>query len=63
MDTLLADNANHGNAVAPNFHIIDVRSSFEYLGDVCPMQIALGLSTYSVTNVGHPSWNWPGTTT
>lgn len=36
VDALLADNANHGNAVAPNVHIIDVRSSFEYLADVCP---------------------------
>ncbi|MHB1326372.1 MAG: rhodanese-like domain-containing protein [Thermoleophilia bacterium] len=62
VDALLADNANHGNAVAPNVHIIDVRSSFEYLADVCPMQIALGLPTYSVTNVGHPSWNWPDAT-
>lgn len=62
VDALLADNANHGNAVAPNVHIIDVRSSFEYLADVCPMQIALGLPTYSVTNVGHPSWNWSDAT-
>lgn len=62
VDALLADNANHGNPVAPNVHIIDVRSSFEYLADVCPMQIALGLPTYSVTNVGHPSWNWPDAT-
>ncbi len=59
VDTMLANNANHGNAVAPNVHIIDVRSSFEYLADVCPMQIALGLPTYTVTNTGHPSWSWP----
>jgi len=59
VDAALADNANHGNAVAPNVHIIDVRSSFEYLADVCPMQIALGLPIYTVTNVGHPVWNWP----
>lgn len=39
-------------------HIIDVRSSFEYLADVCPMQIALGMPTYPTTNVGHPVWNW-----
>jgi len=62
VDALLADNANHGNAVAPNVHIIDVRSSFEYLADVCPMQTALGLPTYTVTNTGHPSWNWPDAT-
>jgi len=59
VDALLANNANHGNAVAPNVHIIDVRSQFEYLADVCPMQIALGLPTYNVTNVGHPIWHWP----
>ena len=62
VDAALADNANHGNAVAPNVHIIDVRSSFEYLADVCPMQIALGLPLYTVTNVGHPVWNWPDST-
>jgi len=62
VDAALADPANHGNAVAPNVHIIDVRSSFEYLADVCPMQIALGLPIYTVTNVGHPSWNWPDST-
>ncbi len=59
VDALLANNTNHGNAVAPNVHVIDVRSSFEYLADVCPMQIALGLPIYTVTNVGHPVWNWP----
>lgn len=59
VDALLANNANHGNAIAPNVHIIDVRSSFEYLADVCPMQIALGLPLYTVTNVGHPVWSWP----
>ena len=58
-DVLLANNANHGNVVAPNVHFIDVRSSFEYLADVCPMQIALGLPLYTVTNTGHPAWNWP----
>ena len=44
LDALLANNANHGNPdPIPNVHIIDVRSNFEYLSDVCPMQIALGL--------------------
>lgn len=59
VDVLLADNANHGNATAPNVHLIDVRSSFEYLADVCPMQIALGLPIYTTTNTGHPLWSWP----
>ena len=59
VDALLATDANHGNAVNPNVHMIDVRSQFEYLADVCPMQIALGLPTYNVTNVGHPVWTWP----
>lgn len=54
VDALLADNANKGNV-----HLIDVRSSFEYLADVCPMQVALGLPLYTVTNTGHPVWNWP----
>jgi rhodanese-related sulfurtransferase len=54
VDVLLADNANKGNV-----HLIDVRSSFEYLADVCPMQIALGLPLYTETNTGHPVWNWP----
>ena len=54
VDNLLANNANKGHV-----HIIDVRSQFEYLSDVCPMQIALGLPLYTVTNVGHPVWNWP----
>ena len=60
VDALIANPANHGNAVAPNVHLIDVRSSFEYLSDVCPMQIALGLPLYTVTNVGHPVWTNPG---
>lgn len=55
LDALLANDANRGTT-----HIIDVRSSFEYLADVCPMQIALGMPTYNVTNVGHPVWDWPG---
>ena len=59
VDALLANDANHGNATAPNVHLIDVRSSFEYLSDVCPMQIALGMPLYTVTNVGHPVWHWP----
>ncbi|MBE0428726.1 MAG: rhodanese-like domain-containing protein [Thermoleophilia bacterium] len=54
VDALLADNGNKGRV-----HMIDVRSSFEYLADVCPMQIALGLPLYTETNVGHPVWNWP----
>lgn len=45
--------ANQGSV-----HILDVRSSFEYLADVCPMQIALGMPTYPTTNTGHPTWNW-----
>ena len=45
--------------MALNVRIIDVRSQFECLADVCPMQVALGLLTYIVTNVGHPIWNWP----
>lgn len=53
LNTMLADPANQGN-----LHLLDVRSSFEYLADVCPMQIALGMPTYDVTNVGHPVWNW-----
>ena len=60
VDALIANPANHGNAVAPNVHLIDVRSSFEYLADVCPMQIALGLPLYTVTNTGHPVWTNPG---
>lgn len=60
VDALLANNANHGNTgTTPNVHLIDVRSSFEYINDVCPMQIALGLPLYTVTDVGHPVWNWP----
>ena len=59
VDALIANPANHGNAVAPNVHLIDVRSSFEYLADVCPMQIALGLPIYTVTNSGHPVWTNP----
>jgi rhodanese-related sulfurtransferase len=62
LDALLANDANHGNAVDPNVHIIDVRSNFEYLADVCPMQIALGLPLYTDTNTGHPVWNWPDST-
>lgn len=53
LNALLANGANQGNV-----HLIDVRSSFEYVADVCPMQIALGMPTYDVTNVGHPAWNW-----
>ncbi|MFA6001660.1 MAG: rhodanese-like domain-containing protein [Thermoleophilia bacterium] len=53
LDGILANGANQGNV-----HIMDVRSSFEYLADVCPMQTALGMPTYDVTNVGHPVWNW-----
>lgn len=60
VDALLADNNNHGHTDGtPNVHMIDVRSSFEYQADVCPMQIALGLPIYTVTNVGHPVWTWP----
>ncbi len=58
---MLADPTLYGNAIAPNVHVIDVRSSFEYLADVCPMQIALGLPLYTVTNVGHPMWANPVT--
>src|SRR5665811_1375741 len=53
LDAILANGANQGTV-----HILDVRSSFEYLADVCPMQTALGMPTYDVTNVGHPVWNW-----
>jgi rhodanese-related sulfurtransferase len=63
LDALLANDANHGNTgTTPNVHIIDVRSNFEYLSDVCPMQIALGLPLYTDTNTGHPVWNWPDST-
>ncbi|MHB0916037.1 MAG: rhodanese-like domain-containing protein [Thermoleophilia bacterium] len=53
LNGILANGANQGNV-----HLIDVRSSFEYLADVCPMQTALGMPTYDFTNVGHPVWNW-----
>lgn len=55
LDAMLGDPANQGD-----IHLIDVRSSFEYLADVCPMQTALGMPTYDFTNVGHPVWNWGG---
>lgn len=53
LNAMLADSGSQGNV-----HLIDVRSSFEYVADVCPMQIALGMPTYDVTNIGHPAWNW-----
>jgi rhodanese-related sulfurtransferase len=55
LDAILANPANQGEV-----HLIDVRSSFEYLADVCPMQTALGMPTYDFTNIGHPVWNWGG---
>lgn len=55
LNGLLANDANRGTT-----HLIDVRSSFEVVADVCPMQVALMMPVYPTTNTGHPVWNWPG---